>query len=55
MSERVFDSSGNEYRCSHLYMDNIFQTTSDKHEKCLYGCNRRLVEFNKIVSSQLKG
>jgi len=54
ISERVFDTAGNEYRCSHLYRDNVMQTTSDKHKKCLYGCNRRLVEFNKIVSSRLK-
>lgn len=53
MSERVFDTSGNEYFCSHLYRDGILGTTPSKHEKCKYGCNRRLVEFNEIVERHL--
>lgn len=53
MSERVISPDGNEYRCSHLYRDNIHQTASFKHEKCLYGCNRRLVKFNQDVGERL--
>jgi len=53
MSERVFSPDGNEYMCSHLYRDNIFQTFPVKHEKCLYGCNQRLVMFNDEVERRL--
>lgn len=53
MSERVISPDGNEFACSHLYRDNIFSTEPVKHEKCLYGCNRRLVQFNEQVSKGL--
>lgn len=49
MSERVVDWDGNEAKCSHLFRDGIIQTDSEKHKKCLYGCNRRLVHFNEAV------
>ncbi len=54
MSERVISADGNEYTCSHLYRDGIFKTEPTKHEKCLYGCNQRLVHFNNEVSRKLK-
>ncbi len=53
MSERVFSPDGNEYTCSHLYRDNIFMEKPFKHEKCRYGCNRRLVQFNEEVEARL--
>ena len=54
LSERVISPSGDVYRCSHLYRDNIKQTDSSKHQQCLYGCNRRLVAFNEEVERLLK-
>jgi len=54
LSERVFDTQGNEYNCSHLYRDGIMHTDNNKHRKCLYGCNRRLVAFNEEVTQILK-
>lgn len=54
LSERVFDAQGNEFRCSHLYRDGICHVTSKKHNKCLYGCNRRLVKFNQDIEKRLK-
>lgn len=54
LSERVFDASGNMYRCSHLYRDKIFNTDSMTHSKCKNGCNRRLVKFNEEVEKILK-
>jgi MoaA/NifB/PqqE/SkfB family radical SAM enzyme len=54
MSERVFDSNGDKFNCSHLFRDSIFQKDNKKHSKCLYGCNRRLVLFNEEVYSQLQ-
>lgn len=53
MSERIISPSGNEFSCSHLYRDKIYSTTSEKHDKCLYGCNRRLVQFNEQVENGL--
>ena len=53
MSERVIDVWGNEFTCSHLYRDGIFQIEPIKHERCLYGCNTRLVKFNNDVSNKL--
>ena len=53
MSERVISPTGEEYACSHLFRDNVFHTDSRKHSKCLYGCNQRLVDFNKGIESQL--
>jgi MoaA/NifB/PqqE/SkfB family radical SAM enzyme len=53
MSERVFDTHGNAYNCSHLFRDGIMHKTNEKHSKCLYGCNRRLVEFNRQVSTMI--
>ena len=55
MSERVVDICGNEFLCSHLFRDNIFQKEPIKHKRCLYGCNTRLVRFNNDVSRKLKG
>jgi MoaA/NifB/PqqE/SkfB family radical SAM enzyme len=51
MSEKVFDCNGGEWHCSHLFRDGIMQAKNEKHKKCLYGCNRKLVEFNKEVSN----
>lgn len=53
MSERVFSPDGYEYNCSHLYRDHIFNKTSIKNKKCLYGCNRRLIQFNEYVSNNI--
>ena len=53
MSERVISPSGKEYTCSHLYRDGIYNSGYKKHEKCLYGCNRRLVQFNQHVQARL--
>jgi hypothetical protein len=53
MSEKVFDSQGNEYSCSHLYRDGVRNSAPEKSDKCSYGCNRRLVDFNKEVETKL--
>jgi MoaA/NifB/PqqE/SkfB family radical SAM enzyme len=53
MSERVIAPDGSQQLCSHLYRDGIKQLTPEKHEKCLYGCNRRLVDFNLEVEKSL--
>ena len=53
MSEKVIDWNNNEYTCSHLFRDGIFYTKPKKHDKCRYGCNRRLVMFNQDVSNRL--
>lgn len=49
MSERVISPLGEEFTCSHLYRDEIHNCKPTKHEKCLYGCNQRLVMFNDEV------
>jgi len=54
MSERVISPSGEIFRCSHLYRDKINHKDSEKHEKCLYGCNRRLISFNEEVERRIK-
>ena len=54
MSERVIDYNGEVYRCSHLFRDGIKRNTSEKHEKCISGCNRRLIKFNEDVENKLK-
>jgi MoaA/NifB/PqqE/SkfB family radical SAM enzyme len=54
MSEKIFDTDGSAYNCSHLYRDGIKHLDNKKHEKCLYGCNRRLVKFNQEVEALLK-
>lgn len=54
MSERVISPKGQEYTCSHLYRDGIFNETANKCSRCLYGCNQRLVMFNKAVEKKLK-
>ncbi len=53
MSEKVISPSGEEFTCSHLYRDGIYHSSPEKHEKCLYGCNRRLVKFNEQVENLL--
>lgn len=53
MSERVFSADEKEYYCSHLYRDEVDQKGNEKHEKCCYGCNRRLVAFNEAVQISL--
>jgi sulfatase maturation enzyme AslB (radical SAM superfamily) len=54
LSERVYSPEGQMYGCSHLYRDNVYITPGTKHKKCLYGCNRRLVEFNNVVQKGLE-
>lgn len=54
LSERVVDWSGEEYGCSHLYRDKVLIKPGKKHNKCRYGCNRRLVMFNEEVERQIK-
>jgi MoaA/NifB/PqqE/SkfB family radical SAM enzyme len=53
MSERVVSPLGTESYCSHLYRDGIIQAMGERHERCLYGCNRRLVKFNEQVAERL--
>jgi MoaA/NifB/PqqE/SkfB family radical SAM enzyme len=53
MSERVISPIGEEYTCSHLYRDGIYKKEPTMHDKCKYGCNRRLVMFNEQVKSLL--
>lgn len=53
MSERVFSPDGTESCCSHLYRDGIMSQISAKHEKCKYGCNQRLVQFNREVENRI--
>jgi len=53
ISERVFSPDGEEYTCSHLYRDGVFKKEPSFHEKCRYGCNRRLVMFNEEVKKRL--
>ena len=54
MSERVISPSGDEYTCSHLYRDGILNKEPIKHQKCLCGCNQRLVQFNNEVEKRLE-
>jgi MoaA/NifB/PqqE/SkfB family radical SAM enzyme len=54
MSERVIAVDGSEYKCSHLYRDNVHCVDGKRHPSCAYGCNRRLVEFNTCVSERLR-
>ena len=54
MSERVISPKGEEFTCSHLYRDGVNQTQPKKQNKCAYGCNRRLVEFNNQVTLKIK-
>lgn len=53
MSERVFSPDGEEYNCSHLYRDRKYLKTVQKIQRCEYGCNQRLVEFNKEVELKI--
>ena len=53
LSERVYRFDGHESACSHLFRDGIFNKPGEKHAKCNYGCNRRLVAFNELVESEL--
>jgi MoaA/NifB/PqqE/SkfB family radical SAM enzyme len=54
MSERVYSPSGTMSGCSHLFRDGIIIEPGLKHEKCKYGCNRRLVAFNKEIEERAK-
>jgi len=54
MSEKVVDWNGNRFCCSHLFRDNIFYNRPQKHKKCKFGCNRRLVKFNEEVEKEIK-
>jgi MoaA/NifB/PqqE/SkfB family radical SAM enzyme len=54
MSERIYNIDGNFSNCSHLFRDGILQIDNIKRDKCLYGCNRRLVEFNMQCEKLLK-
>lgn len=54
MSEIVVSPDGIEYNCSHLYRDGIHQIDNKKHQKCSYGCNRRLIAFNEEVKLLLE-
>lgn len=53
MSERVVSPDGMMYNCSHLYRDGILHTDQEKHPRCGYGCNRRLVQFNTEVERRI--
>ncbi len=54
LSERVYRHDGTESACSHLFRDGILNRPGEKHEKCNYGCNRRLVAFNELVERKLR-
>ena len=54
LSERVYNAKGEQFKCSHLFRDNVFNCDSKKHCKCIAGCNRRLVSFNEEVEKKLK-
>ena len=54
MSERVFSPTGEEFTCSHLYRDKIYMTAPVKCDRCKYGCNQRLVQFNDLVARRLR-
>ena len=54
LSERVYKWDGTMSACSHLYRDGIMNTPGEKHKACLYGCNRRLVDFNLEVENILE-
>lgn len=53
LSERVYSWDGSVSACSHLFRDGIRNAPGEKNEKCSYGCNRRLVAFNELVSANL--
>jgi MoaA/NifB/PqqE/SkfB family radical SAM enzyme len=53
LSERVYKWDGSVSACSHLYRDGIMNIPGEKHTACLYGCNRRLVDFNMEVKKML--
>lgn len=53
MSERVIAPDGSEQLCSHLYRDGVCHLSPQKHSKCQYGCNMRLVDFNRAVEGML--
>ncbi|MDD5006602.1 MAG: radical SAM protein [Candidatus Omnitrophica bacterium] len=53
LSERVISPDGTESACSHLYRDGVKNKPGEICEKCLYGCNRRLVDFNEYVKREL--
>lgn len=54
LSERVFTPDGSVFGCSHLFRDKVFVKPGTKHERCKYGCNRRLVSFNQLVDAKIK-
>jgi MoaA/NifB/PqqE/SkfB family radical SAM enzyme len=53
LSERVFTPDGKMSGCSHLVRDGVANQPGVKHEKCKYGCNRRLVAFNECVEKEI--
>lgn len=53
LSERVYNHKGEQFRCSHLFRDNVFGSDSLVHPECMIGCNRRLVKFNEDVAQKL--
>jgi sulfatase maturation enzyme AslB (radical SAM superfamily) len=70
MSELVIDENGDTWRCSHLFRDKVIKSglnikdfdldyihqnlILEKSPKCLYGCNLKLVNFNKQVENNLQ-
>ena len=55
LSERTYNPAGMVYGCSHLYRDHIYINPGEKdYNACRYGCNLRLVTFNKEVNELLK-
>ena len=53
LSERVFNPDGSMSGCSHLIRDGITIEPGRKHDKCKYGCNRRLVAFNELIQEKI--
>jgi hypothetical protein len=53
MSERVFYFEGKEYYCFHLYRDKVEVNNGIINNKCISGCNLRLVKFNEEVEKNL--
>ena len=54
LSEVVYRWDGTKSACSHLFRDGILNIPGQKHAKCKYGCNRRLVDFNNLVLESIE-
>lgn len=53
LTERAVMPDGTITGCSHLLRDGVILPPGTKHMKCLYGCNARLVAYNKCVEQEI--